>query len=307
MDKGVYYGFILKGDLLGALDYMKQFPSQKGTYDRYLSIFKNEKYQRYDLDDSINEIMAAYQSYYRDIFYLRLDSDAAEEILRVKLLSLIGAGEPETPLCELEREHIPALFRSRGFHFMGGKTSGFYGPYVWKSTETVTYDVELPDGVQSYHVKLLDGFVTRSWIDYLSLGAIGPGGWTDGDGIINCVKSAWDLQSEAFQISLLKHEAQHARDLASGEEMTSAELEYRAKLVELIYTHERNLLEQFAREADDSQLENGHTVAAARIVCDFADYFPDRDFTSLDPGEIRWCALELFRRDSDGRRMDERD
>ena len=40
-------------------------------------------------------------------------------------------------------------FQSRGFHFLGGKTSGYYGSYIWRVTETKTYEVELPDVIQA--------------------------------------------------------------------------------------------------------------------------------------------------------------
>ena len=125
--------------------------------------------------------------------------------------------------------------------------------------------------MQNYSVKLLDGFIARSWIDYLSFGEIGSGGWADGDGYINCVKSAWDFESESFRVSLLKHEAQHAQDLKTDKNMSSEDLEYRAKLVELIYSKERNLLKSFASEADSADKSNGHAMAAYRILQGFAD------------------------------------
>ena len=68
---------------------------------------------------------------------------------------------------------------------------------------------------------------------------------------------------------MLKHEAQHARDLLKYENISSEDLEYRAKLVELIYSKERNLLERFAHEADNSSKSNGHSRAASRIIGKF--------------------------------------
>lgn len=118
-------------------------------------------------------------------------------------------------------------------------------------------------------MKLLDGFVVKSWLDYLSFGKVSTGGWTDTDGIINCVKSSYDFDSEDYRVSLLKHEAQHARDLSLWPDMPSAMLEYRAKLVELIYSAERNLLTQFVREADSSDDSNGHFAAVYRIVSEY--------------------------------------
>ncbi len=94
--------------------------------------------------------------------------------------------------------------------------------------------MELPEGTQDYAVKFLDGFIMKSWLDYISFGETGTGGWSNGDGLIHCVRAAWDLESEDFQVSLLKHEAQHAMDQVRYKDITNKELEYRAKLVELI-------------------------------------------------------------------------
>ena len=270
-DYDLYYGYIIKGDLLSAITYIKQFPEKSDLYNRFASVFEHEQYISYEVDAELNEILLAYQKYYRDTFYLCIAKEQAENKLKERLAKLLGISDEHTELCDLEQKDLVDLFESRGLHFLGGKTGGYYGPYIWQTTETVSYDVELPDGVQNYSVKLLDGFITRSWIDYLSFGEIGPGGWADGDGYINCVKSAWDIESESFRVSLLKHEAQHARDLTTDKNMSSEDLEYRAKLVELIYSNERNLLQSFASEADPTDKGNGHAMAAHRILKGFAD------------------------------------
>lgn len=296
MDQEVYLGYIFNGDLIGAMAYLKQFPAQQELYERYLSIFEYEKYVEYDVPAELNGILADYQSYYRDVFYLRMEKDEAATALKRRLVMRLGCSEDD--LVELEERRIVPIFQSHGFFFMGGKTSGYYGPYVWRTAEMVRYDVDLPDGVQSYTVQLLDGFLTRSWLEFLSFGQISPGGWTDGDGVICCVKSAWNLESEAFRVSLLKHEAQHARDLEADRQMSSERLEYRAKLVELICSNERNLMGRFLQEADPSDPENGHAVAAYRIVCDFTELSGTERLLELQIPQIQRIARELFCIDS---------
>lgn len=295
-DSDIYYGYILKADLHGAIAYIKQFPEQSELYNRFVALFEHEQYIQFDVDDDLNEILALYQHYYRNVFYLGIDKDEAAELLRVAMLEHLGSANTNVPLCDLEQKQLPALFESKGLHFMSGKTSGYYGPYVWRSTEMVRYEVELPDCVQAYSVKLLDGFIMRSWIDYLSFGEIGPGGWADGDGYINCVKSAYDFESEGFRVSLLKHEAQHAKDLESDKDMSSEDLEYRAKLVELIYSKERNLLREFFYEADTSDASNGHAMAAQRIMDDFKELTGKGSFEccELPIQQIQQYARQLF-------------
>lgn len=295
-DCDFYYGNIIKGDLLSAIAYIKQFPEKCDLYNRFVLLYEHEQYISYELDAELNKIMLAYQQYYRDVFYLCIEKERAEQKLKERLANLLDIADEYIELSHIEQKQLVDLFESRGLHFLGGKTGGYYGPYVWRTTETVSYNVELPDGIQDYCVKLLDGFVTRSWIDYLSFGEIGPGGWADDDGYINCVKSAWDFESESFRVSLLKHETQHARDLKMDNNMSSEDMEYRAKLVELICSTERNLLCSFAQEADNSDKSNGHAMAAYRIVKGFSDLLKVDDIqpATISIEQIQTIARTLF-------------
>ena len=300
MNKEIYFGFLVRGDLAGAIGYIRQFPEQADLYHRFMDLFDQERYIDYDIDAELNSILTAYQQYYRDIFYLRIKKELAECRLCSSLKAQLGISDSEIEISSLEQHQLVDLFQHHGLYFMGGKTSGYYGPYVWRSTESVLFDVELPDGIQSYSVKLLDGFVTRSWVDFLSFGEIGPGGWADNDGCISCVKAAWDFDSESFQVSLLKHEAQHSRDLALHPNMSSAALEYRAKLIELIYSNRRNLLPAFDHEADSSDSDNGHALAAYRIIKEFREYpgMDGKDISSIPTEQIQAIAKELFAKSS---------
>lgn len=283
--KDVWYGHILKGDLREAVAYLAEFPEQRQRLERYEAVFVREEYIDFDVPAALNEILGAYQRYWRDVFWLGFSREEAAEILAERL---------ETEDLDLqEAQVLPERFRAEGLHFLGGRTAGYYGPYVWRDTREQVCEVELPGGVRAYPVRLLDGFVMKGWIDFLSFGEVGTGGWTDGDGIINCVRASYDLDSEQFQVSLLKHEAQHAVDLEAGI-TDSGELEYRAKLVELIYTGERKLLPQFACEADDSDPCNGHGLAAHRIAEGFARALGHREFDAVPIGQVQSIARELF-------------
>ena len=116
------------------------------------------------------------------------------------------------------------------------------------------------------------------------------------NGYINCVRSAWDLGSEAFLISLLKHEAQHVQDLCLDPNMPSEDLEYRAKLVELIYSQKRDLLPRFLEKADCKETVNGHGAAACKIVRGISELLKidETDIGSLSRKLVQEAAGELF-------------
>lgn len=291
-DHGAFRSYLVNGKLKAAMDYLSRFPEQSERRARYASRFQEGRYEAFDENPFLNDILLAYQKYYRDVFYLEQPPEDAARRLAARLGDALQSGGG---LSELE-ERAAEAFRANGFYFLGGRTSGFFGPYIWRHEELRRYAVELPHGTQNYAVKLLDGFLMRSWLDYLSFGETGTGGWANGDGLIHCVRSAYDLESEDFQVSLLKHEAQHAYDLERYKGITNPELEYRAKLVELIYSRERNLLARFAAESDPSPAASGHGAAACRITegAEALLGVSQEEFASLSIEKIQAAARTLF-------------
>lgn len=294
-DQNLCLAHLKKGNLRAAMAYLAQFPEHAELYQRYMSLFQQENYLSYDVDSSLQDILLIYQKYYRDAFYLEQSPEDAAGRLRVRLAELLQA-DPSASLDALE-ERAADAFRAGGFHFLGGRTGGWYGPYIWRTEELRHYAVELPDGVQDYAVKLLDGFIMESWLSYLTFGRSGTGGWSNGDGLIHCVRHCYDLDSESFRVSLLKHEAQHAADQGRYPGMSSGDLEYRAKLVELIYSEERQLLDRFLQEADTSVADNNHGLAAERIVRGFEVRLGKgrEELAGLPMQEVQTISLALFR------------
>ena len=285
MDKQYLYSFFIRGDLPGAIEYMSQFEEMNGLVESYRNIFMNEQYLTYDIPEKLNDILIEYQRYFRDVFYCRMNDEAASSLLFERLSNKLGISSVSESDVE---EELNKLFEQYGYHILTGRTNGHHGPYVWKETVPTTYEVELPCGIRQYTVNILRGFVMRSWMDYVSFGKIGTGGWAGVDGTINCVEQAYDFESDSFRVSLLKHEAQHVEDMAKWPDITPAELEYRAKLVELIYSEDQTLLSKFISEADSNRTYDSHAMANAKIADEMSDYVGK---TTI---EIHQRAKELF-------------
>ena len=260
--------FFLNGDIRGAIAYMRSHEGYKDILPAYAAIFEDQKYRTYEIPDNLNDILRLYQIYFRDAFYCGLPETEAADKLRTGLRALLNL--PDTDEAHLA-ELLQSLFEAEGYHALFGKTQRYYGPYIWRDTVPTVYRVELPDGTAEYTVNILKGFVFRGWMDYLTFGRYGTGGWVSPDGTINCVEQAYDFASERFLVSLLKHEAQHAVDMKRFPEIAPTELEYRAKLVELHYSSDLNLLQKFLSEADENKTDDAHAVASARIRREFAD------------------------------------
>lgn len=260
--------FFLKGDIKGAIAYMRSHEEFKDIVPAYAAIFEDCEYRTFEITDMLNNILRLYQIYFRDTFYCGLPEAEAADKLLIQLKALLNVPDAEE---EFLTKQLQSLFEAKGYHALFGKTQGYYGPYIWKDTIPTVYRVELPGGTAEYTVNILKGFVFRSWMDYLTFGKYGTGGWASPDGTINCIEQAYDFESERFLVSLLKHEAQHTVDMKRFPGITPVELEYRAKLVELHYSSDLGLLQRFLAAEDESKASDSHAAASVRIKLEFAD------------------------------------
>ena len=279
--------FFMNGDIKGAIAYMRDHAEFKDILPAYVAIFENCEYRAYEISKKLNDILRLYQIYFRDVFYCGMPEAEAADRLLTQLKVYLNLPDTEETILS---ERLQAMFEAEGYHALFGKTQGYYGPYIWRDTVPTVYRVELPGGTAEYTVNLLKGFVFRGWMDYLTFGRYGTSGWASPDGTINCVAQAYDFESERFLVSLLKHEAQHTVDMKRFPGITPAELEYRAKLVELHYSGDLGLLQKFLSEADESRTGDSHAAASARIALEFAGV----DQGSLSCIQAR--ALELLHR-----------
>ena len=277
--------FFINGDMKGAIAYMREHEEFQDILPAFIAIFENCEYRTYDVPEFLNQILLLYQVYYRDVFYCGLPAEEATDKLLTRLKALLNMPNAEE---DQLAQRLCAVFEQHGYHAVFGATQGYYGPYVWKDTVPTVYSVELPYGTAEYTVNILKGFVFRSWMDYLTFGMHGTGGWASPDGTINCIEQAYDFESERFLVSLLKHEAQHTVDMKQFPDIKAPELEYRAKLVELHYSGDLGLLQKFLSEADESKTNDSHAIASARLKLEFAD----TDQAKLS--RIQTRALELL-------------
>ena len=278
--------YFMHGDVRGAMAYMRSHEKFRDALPAYEAVFERGEYRACDVPDALNDILRLYQVYFREVFYSGTPEPEAADRLLAKLRALLNMPGAEE---EALGEGLRAVFEAQGYHAVFGRTQGYLGPYVWKETAPNVYSVELPEGTAEYTVNILRGFVFRGWMDYLTFGRFGTGGWAEPDGTISCIEQAYDFSSERFLVSLLKHEAQHAEDMRRFPGIAPTELEYRAKLVELHYSSDAGLLQRFLAQADESRPDDSHAIASARLKAEFA---------AADPASlpaIQALALEKLR------------
>lgn len=298
-----YASLLVKGNLHDAIRYMGLFPEHDEITKKYHMIFeKNEEFIRSE-NTVINALDYIYQKYYKDIFWNKISNDQAELELFENLWDFCGRREDIEKNMYIEDE-VEKIVRKEGYEFLGGITAGYYGPYIWEKSHKETYEVALPSGNEQYTVIMMDGFVSRSWLDFLSLGQIGTGGWIGKDGTLCCVSSSYDTASPSFKISFLKHEAQHGYDKRTFPHATSSELEYRAKLVEIIYWEDEKIIKKIHFEADNRDEKNTHSVASHRIISDLSKKLYNKNFEDNITrftdhiNKIKSAAKELLNEDT---------
>ncbi len=302
-EKQQYTSLLVKGRLLDAMKYLETLGNQKELIKKYENVFVENMDLKRSTNSVINEIDSLYQAYYKDVFWFDKKLEIAEHKLFVGLWTYCGEKGNLEKNASIEAE-VEKIVRKEGFKFLGGTTSGFYGPYIWETSNEVSYDVALPSGNEVCSIIFMEGFISRSWMDFLSFGKVGTGGWSGKDGRLYCVKSAYNLDSQSFKISYLKHEAQHAIDTRAFRHITNHELEYRAKLVELAYWEGDALIRAFHMASNNRDSKNSHSMASHRVISDLSRrlfckaYVDDVGLFLKKLDDIRVVAKELLIEDT---------
>jgi hypothetical protein len=288
---GRYFQSVFSGDL----SWMKSESLDQINNQRFASRFKSRFLDRQEVpefaqieDVFVRQVAGLYQDYWVDAL---LDPDRLvehESHLEARLeaaLDNIGQTRGKQSIYE----HLADVIRARGWGFQGGRTPPLQDFMLWRQTESKQYEVELSDITQTVTVNFLDDFVSQGWANFATFGHSGTGGWAADDGLY-CIKSSYDLDSEQFLLSYLKHEARHYADYQRFPELTGADLEYRAKLTELIFadTDQELLLEKFSAHAN-AQSSAPHPLANWHVLDDLSH--------ALGLGQVpadakRWHAVD---------------
>lgn len=285
-DKSIFKGLLIQGKLHEAVTYLERFEEKAADVKKYYERFNCRKFRNKTNNKVINNILDAYANYYVDYFWDEKTELEARKSLQDRLMKILNH-KNVLDFSECEKL-IGELVEQQEYLFLGDTTGMWYGPYIWKSSEKVIYEVEIPSGIQKVTINMMDGFVSRSWLDFISFGLIGTGGWASENGELFCVRKSYkkELNKPSFNVSYLKHEAQHLSDyeLFSAHEinddMIGIKLEYRAKLAELIYYPNLKLFHSFMHEANNENKNNSHSYASYLIVSNLSKEIFNEEYVS---------------------------
>jgi hypothetical protein len=306
---GAYLKMVFAGDTSAAATLFASEPDDSGSMmlaDKFERRFV-ERSDGLDLarieSPAVREIADLFQSYWIDALMQTAPLDVLEGRLKSRLDDMLiergfaSALDDEDALFE----NVEAFIGREGLHAQSGRTPPLIDLMIWTSNDTVVESVELTDGTYEVELNYIDDFVSYGWSNFAAFGMASTGGWAEKDGLY-CICRHYDLDSERFKLSFLKHEARHYADFELYPELQPADLEYRGKLTELAYSEEGTyrLLEQFTRAAN--LVENApHPLANWYVVEGLSRHLlegvPPADagaWQSIPKEQIRQAARRLL-------------
>jgi len=254
------YSICGNGSYEDIVDYLKGCVGGEKYLAKYRRIFEGTEYVLLTTDERIKDILRTYEDYLKYV----LTTKGTIESRKKYIVECFRDFFPAVTEYEEFEQVFSAYFKKFGYFVNFGVTKPFPTLYLWKTQNKREIEVELPETTVMMNVYEMADIMTRGWYSYLTFDKVGAGGWVSDDGCYY-FKGKYKLNSEDFQISLLKHEGQHFHDLTQNPDMPSTKLEYRAKLVELVYLRKRIVFNSFLDRMGDDP-ENPHTYANKQII-----------------------------------------
>lgn len=241
-------------------------------------------------------IVQAYRSYWRAA--LAGGENAARAALLARLNALLPGQDWDRASLDAATDQAKRQLDSMGLHTITGVTWPYYELMLWTSEDRQEYRVDLSEQVVTVPVVFMDGFISKGWLSYGSCERFGAGGWTAG-GTLYAIRSRYDVNSEAFRVSYLGHEGRHFADNRDHPKLEQPELEYRAKLTELVLSRDttRKLFDQFRLSGQPGR-KAPHPHAEFWLVRHMQDIlFPSRtepDWAGVPDQKLREAAARLL-------------
>ncbi len=304
---------VLQGDSVSALQALRAVPAS--DYSRADADYRACMLGRFDRaappylaggveDPFAHDVLRTYQDYWWRALAAPTRRDVLAVQLEQRLRALLGASAATAADMDALEALLAKELERRGFHALLGWTMPLRELMVWRKQDTRRVNVALPEGQHTVEVEYLDDFISRGWSFYGRCERGSAGGWaTDRklSAVVPAYRKDGGLESEAFQVVFLGHETQHFADQNRFPGMASWELEYRAKLVELIQgeTVSAKRLRGFITAQGDDP-DSPHTYANKRLVADLRAKLGAEPAAVPRP-RLQTAARELLREDTQRR------
>lgn len=245
-------------------EYWISIGGEEDVLQKYMDVFEKGQHQYKVEDERIQYFLEKYETYLQWSFREQVSTEQCQQ-------HLIQLYKEEFPnVCEWEEfeQCVRSFFQEKGYEVQFGIVLPYPDLYLWKNTNKRKETIEILGNTIEVNVHEMSDVIAGGWYDYRTFGKNGTGGWVSDDGIYY-FGNRYDVSSDEFQVSLLKHEGQHVLDIKKYPEMESYDLEYRAKLVELIYYKGPERLYKFLPSFSDDK-NNLHPYANKKVITELS-------------------------------------
>lgn len=271
----------LQGDMRTVLDSMDQLVALPIKQQQMRATLghrfrtQDEAYDFHTNDPSVIGVMRIYQHYWAEAM---MGGDLKEhdtglgfrigEHLRANVPGLRGRND--NWFQKHWNEELDKHLKAHGCYPAVGKTGQFYDLLLHAKETEMHYAVTTPEDTLDVKVVFMDSVISNGWEGYATCDTYYPGGWATNDALY-CAHDSYDLNSENFTVSYLKHEGKHFADYKRFPKLESPDLEYRAKLVELASadTITYELIRFFIQNSAYDEL-NSHAYANFCVIRDLS-------------------------------------
>lgn len=248
----------------------------------------------------VHDIVTTYREFWADVLLHEYSEDTREEKITSRVKAVLEKYGVEYPDTVSPLEQVSLEFEKLGYRALTGVTLPHFDLLSWGNNEAVDYKIELTDDTTTVRVYFMSDFVSFGWSHYATFGAAYPGGWATSDALY-CMSDDYDRSSEKFRISYLKHEGRHFADYLRFPALQQADLEYRAKLTELVYadTTLYDIIDHFSKNAARNA-SAPHSLANHELVGRLSKAIFGETFVAA--GE-RWRSVDADRIHSEAAKL----
>lgn len=259
----------------------------------------------------IDDVCAIYRTYWKTQLLKsnpsnRTDSTLYNQLTHYLLSNNLTVLSKDSLRKTIKNDHeLTKIIDKEGFKSKFMLRNGLQDLLIWNKESRKSYVVTLPKDTVNTTVVFIEDYVLNGYDSYATFGSSQVGGWAKKESAtLYCNEHAYNLNSEKFKISYLKHESLHFTDLNNYPNLSATDLEYRSKAIELMYCTEETIYDRVAQFLNGASAENrkhAHPFANYVLMKNLSQLLFQSDYEvgfdhwkKLTPQQINQAASKLY-------------
>ena len=261
---------------------------KKKMYARFVS--KEEVFENTSGNKIVHDISNIYREYWRVELMKPLPQSRTDSALYNNIADYILSNKLTRLSKDSLRKNIKddsvlkEIIEKEGFKVDFKFRNGFQEVFIWNKESTKKYEIILPKDTIKTTVVFIESYHINGYDEFATFGDSQVGGWAVKESAtLYCNKGTYDLNSEKFEVSYLKHESLHFTDLNKYPNLSATDLEYRSKVIELMYCTEGTIydrISEFVSGANKADRKNSHPYANFILIQNLSKLIFNSDFNS---------------------------